>query len=907
MNKSIMKEYNIINELNSKLCSFNDTKNDLHADEWNFIVGSSEFTLYHSGNMLLLGNQGDFFNELNISPDIIVKLILLNLFPKCPTSSTIREHSDFTLILFTYMQRHGIVKVSQNDLVDIFSYFIMHKVVRNMTDKSDVQIVRRLTPRSWANCYFLPTIIQRITHILHMYDIEFSSVSSMTESKGKKHLKDAIKSVSIGELTYNDWKSGKSFNNLTLDYGRHYVEFLQDFYNENYPIALALNYVDSIREDILSRAGYKVHKNTVPMIYGLLTQVNVRENPHLKTFDRKKIDFLEKEIKQEYIRFIHPILKRNFILKDASVREIAQQIGIDTKNERYHHNADIERLRNILYFLTDDEDYPELSNVVKNSNFDTSIQELEEIIARMSARVPAPELPTSSYIKQFVGEYFERNSSRDVLNFIRKVQKAGQTCIMAFTGWRRSEFGFPVSSISSKLNHDVLDQYALPYRHNIHWHIFKTQRGTSLDREITQRTYELIRSMTNFHCPLEHEPAIYSETYNIKQDPTSKNVSSNKMADACNANWYNFAQHYKPFKVLNEISLFNELRNKVPLSESEAILFKSLSAHQHSEEWSYVINNPLLSEVKKRIEKELPVVSFMQTRTDISVKKGALEQYQRYLQNKKHHLDVRVLKIYEEHLPSAIKDRIAQSSIKELREINKELTHFLYSECLYPTPHAFRHMWAEAVFRRFDGDAGWMIRSNFKHISESMWVAYIANKTDVNIHQQLKVNIASSLMKNWLRNKGVKTSGKYHTFLKRLFKNTSITSFQAADSLIDKISETDVISVKANPWGYCINRFTTTSFAKCAEDGEAKPRNAKPDLCLGCINFMTDKTNVDYIIEQSWQHIDLLRSDYVRDIPKPLVDTSISFVSNAKKRISELSPNHKILEEYNQALQTQIT
>ncbi|MBO7928055.1 hypothetical protein J5X91_17585 [Pseudoalteromonas sp. K222D] len=619
MNKTIRNECSIIEELNVKLCSFNEVENDLHSNEWSFIVGSRKFTLYHQGNSLLFKGKGDLFDELNVSPDIIVKLILLHLFPSCPTGSTIREYSDFILILFTFMQSRGMVKISKIDLVDIFSYFIIHKVVRNMGDKSDTQIVRRLTPRAGATCYFLPTIIQRITHIFHMYDIDFSSVSNLTESKGKKHIKDAIEYLSVGELTYKDWMSGSSFNNLTLDYGRHYIEYLQDFYDDNYPIALALNHVDTIRKSILTRVGYKVHKNTVPMVYGLLTQVNIKESPHLKTFDGKKIDFLEKEIRNEYIRFIHPILKRNYILKEETVREIAKQIGVDTNIERSQHYADIERLRNILYFLTDEKEYSKLDNIVKYSNFNTSIKELEGIITSLSTRVTVPDLPTSTYIKQYVGEYFERNSSRDVLNFIRKVQKAGQTCVMAFTGWRRSEFGFPISSISSEPNQDVLDQYALPYRHNIHWHVFKTQQGTSLDREITQRTYEIIRSLSNFHCPLEHEPAIYSETYNIKQEPTSKNVSSNKMADACNANWYNFAMHYKPFKALNEISLLSELKNKVPLSESEVILLKNLSVNQHSEEWNYARNNNLLSEVKKRVEKELPVVSFMQTRTDISV------------------------------------------------------------------------------------------------------------------------------------------------------------------------------------------------------------------------------------------------------------------------------------------------
>ena len=52
----------------------------------------------------------------------------------------------------------------------------------------------------------------------------------------------------------------------------------------------------------------------------------------------------------------------------------------------------------------------------------------------------------------------------------------------------------------------------------------------------------------------------------------------------------------------------------------------------------------------------------------------------------------------------------------------------LVADCYYPTPHAFRHMWAEAVYRRFDGDIGWMIRSQFKHITRYMWGDYIRDK-----------------------------------------------------------------------------------------------------------------------------------------------------------------------------------
>jgi hypothetical protein len=903
MKHALKANNNIIEDLQERLYAFNSIENDLFKNEWHLRGDSGEFTLYHQANDVLLKSSAIFFENIDISPDLIIKLILLHLFPNSPSAATLREHSDFVLILFVYMQINNISVIKKEDLTDIYSYFIMHKVVRQRKDKNNAQIIQRLTPRGGQNCYFLPKIIQRITHILSFYNIEFSKVSNVSEARGIKYLKEAIEIISVGDITYKDWMAGGSFNNLTFDYGRHYIEFLQDFYEENYPIALALNHVDSIREDILGTVGYTVHKNTVPMIYGLLTQVDIKENRHLKTFDRSKIDILQQRVEKEYVDFIRPIRVKQFILKNETVIRIATMINISIDEERLTHLAEVERLRNILFFILDDKDYPELHKFIRNSNFDINITTLKKIILKLSKEVPEPELPTAYYIKQFVGEYYERNSSRDVLNFIRKVKKAGISCVAAFTGWRRSEFGFPMSSVSNIVNNDVIDQYSLPYRHHIHWHIFKTQKGTSLNREITQNTYELIRSLSKFHNPKYDEPAIYSETYNIADDLTSKKVSSSILADAATANWFNFIKHYKPFIALNEIEKLEELTNQHGnLTEEEALLVDELSKKKGSREWLYAEESILLRETKKRVEDELPLVSYMQTKTGISVKRDALKNYQLYLQGKDYYIDQRVLNMFKENIPEEINNRIYESSEEDLKILNGELSAILYIDCIYPTPHSFRHMWAEAVFRRFDGDAGWMIRSNFKHVSESMWLAYIANKAEANIHEQLKVSVASSLMKNWLRNQGSKTSGKYHTFLKRLFKNTTVTTFQAAEAVIDRIATTDVISVKANPWGYCINRLSTSLFAKCAIDEKANPHNATPELCLGCINFMANNSNIDYIIELSWQHVDLLSSEHLDDIPRSLVDPSISFVANARKRIAELNPRHNILKTYDAVL-----
>jgi hypothetical protein len=178
----------------------------------------------------------------------------------------------------------------------------------------------------------------------------------------------------------------------------------------------------------------------------------------------------------------------------------------------------------------------------------------------------------------------------------------------------------------------------------------------------------------------------------------------------------------------------------------------------------------------------------------------------------------------------------------------RQVTNEVIEDCLYPTPHAFRHMWAEAVYRRFDGDVGWMIRSNFKHVSKAMWLSYIRDKDNRRMHDTMKVRIASSIMKNWLRKSGKESAGKFHEFLRKLTGRTSIQSLEKLNGVIDKIAREDILSVKANPWGFCIAKHSTMTMTKCWDGYEINPQSAEPTLCLGCINNLTMSSNIDYII-----------------------------------------------------------
>lgn len=46
----------------------------------------------------------------------------------------------------------------------------------------------------------------------------------------------------------------------------------------------------------------------------------------------------------------------------------------------------------------------------------------------------------------------------------------------------------------------------------------------------------------------------------------------------------------------------------------------------------------------------------------------------------------------------------------------------------YPSPHAFRHIWAESILTRYQGDVGAVIRHQFAHLDNSFFMAYLREK-----------------------------------------------------------------------------------------------------------------------------------------------------------------------------------
>ena len=259
------------------------------------------------------------------------------------------------------------------------------------------------------------------------------------------------------------------------------------------------------------------------------------------------------------------------------------------------------------------------------------------------------------------------------------------------------------------------------------------------------------------------------------------------------------------------------------------------------------------------------------------------------------------MQLLDKHLSEDVKYWMNSLSDDELRNsaISSKVVNSIMEGVIFPNPHSFRHMWAEAIYRRFDGDVGWMIRSQFKHISRAMWLAYIRDKDNRYSNEQVKQQVISSLVRNYLLHKGEGYSGQMHIWLRRLIKKTTIMSPEEQISYVERLTTVEIENIKANPWGYCLLKRRTKRKAKCSEGGEPMRHNASPDLCLGCTHNLMQKGNVDWSLFHAASHVEAIRHP---DVPVIFKESSYKLVKNIKKHVSTLDSNHEALQEIQEVL-----
>jgi integrase len=161
-----------------------------------------------------------------------------------------------------------------------------------------------------------------------------------------------------------------------------------------------------------------------------------------------------------------------------------------------------------------------------------------------------------------------------------------------------------------------------------------------------------------------------------------------------------------------------------------------------------------------------------------------------------------------------------------------------------PTPHRFRHTWAELALRRFDGNVHEAVRSHFRHsVGSWMTMKYLKGK----YHEDV-AKISKDYMRELI---GRAASGKEEVFgpigryiLKQLATINAVTP----ENLEDLMEEFDIVD--PHEYGYCMIRKTQRTQAKCFNKASQSPMydQAKFELCGGCVGSLRLANHKDTII-----------------------------------------------------------
>lgn len=699
-------------------------------------------------------------------------------------------------------------------------------------------------------------------------------------------LKKLLPELTEGELSYADWFQGGSFNSLTLDYGRFYVEHCLNFFETHWPMAYALEKTAAMRTEVAHRVGI-TDKTLVAEWAKILQGIPAEDLREGFTITTRQA--LVAETTSLFNEYYH---EANFIseaLKDGFIQGMNQALGVPGGQEH------IDRMRVIIWEWSQHQNQAQLESLLRAFPSPVALKDFCDYLGRCKDAIKNQTLaiPQADFYQSVGVQITDALRDTYPARFVDMVRKAGMTGVMALTGWRRSEFGFPLSALIKSDNEDKLDQYAFPFRYRVKWVVPKTHGKAKINREITFGISMLMEQINE----LSTESAACLFQTNSSTAEVTKETSGTAANTAMGALWVHFVENYEGFRLLDDLESLKRLEKRVSegqiLESSEVAEYERLLSLRSSEQWHALPIDVNLKDAWIRLTQELPLTRFhFRSR---AASQGWLTQY---LQGT---LREDWQALLDENLSDETKDWLNTLSEEDLKDIHvaRKITSEVMGEALYPRPHAFRHMWAEAVYRRFDGDAGWLIRSQFKHIAKTMWLAYIRNKDNRGIADSAQQQVINSLVFNYLAKRGEGYSGAMHKTLRRLMRATDVKTPEEQVALSDQLANVEIESIKANPWGYCLLKRRTRHMAKCAEFGEPNRVNAAPELCLGCSHNLMQENNVEWSIFHIAPHVAALNNPKVPGIFKR---QSFDLVKKVAKNVRQLDASHPALAEIEEAL-----
>lgn len=831
-------------------------------DDWFFL--DNRKTNHHLSFSIFDSTVLSYWGEINVTyqSEVVrltlkdyVKLLFIHSLSGSQAVNFYKSRLDVFKIMFLYMAQSTIRTINKKHLQELYIIFLTQEIAKG-------QLVKRFSPPSYSSRFSLFSE-ERLIQITSRF--KSPPLIQYQPFKNYAKLKNNVCKAVMGK-TLNDYIEGSSFDFLGLEVGKHYVDHCANIFQE---FGLYASACRGVLIDIKSEPKSSIRNTKLTLAAYLLMGLNPKVDIRIKTLNKDNFSDMVNVVKNKFTEKFNTLSPLFNLLDGAIINRTLQQLGIP---ERYDNQ---EFIRSLMFTLIEkvpvksfDSQVEEYRSILKKTGvkFTKSTEEVRALISKGINRkkINISDFESTCYQNQKKLNTFTPDANikgAEKLNYLCKfTESTGATLFVALAGWRRSEFGFPLSSIIISKNIEPNDNAYIPYRFHVKWVTPKTAGETKLDREITLGSYLIAKQLQALNQGSIEEPCLYTAQQQVSND------SATAISRAIPKAWFKFSSEYKLFK-----SIDNKTQDKAP----QALSKKEIKS---------------LKEIQANLKEDLPPFLLLNTRI------GELDSIGKKLKAFKNGtLNKQESKVIKELLCDESKEKLMNEVHFTTATVNA-FAREIIGDSHYPTPHALRHMWAEAVLLRYRGDVGKFIRANFKHLDESFFMAYLRNKEVNFIMMIAKRQVINSIVREQF-DAAKEGNGAYAGGFDRLISKaaaiTKVISNEDYLKIVQEIADNRIIDIKCNAFSTCMLRKGTFKAAKCSVDDEPQRFNASPKLCLSCINANISEGNFNGIVVYTKGDVAACREPR---LPYFVKQYSLSTVRSAHKRISELhekKPNPK--------------
>jgi hypothetical protein len=855
-NKDIYQLFMRINEDKLQaLLPFNNTC--LDDDIWKFKYKkssySADFSCFHlQYTHFTMDISLTFHSErISITNTQLAKILLLSLMEGTTSRQTTGRAVECIALLFNYLKIKGVNCLVVDDLIGLYTQLLTINptshglvprfVVPAFGSRFSIFDVKRLLSTIKANNFdvlLLPKVPMK-------YYVEAQNTACKKE---------------VG-ITLSDYKKGGSFDFLGLDIGRHYVDFCAETFERHSVYATSCRMtLSSIVSDVMKEIDYKtsrmIKRICSETLMGMaLDDIGVEPSSKIA---KSTLFIIYRRTLTLFSSIFTRLAQKTNAFKLINVNEIVKMLKLP--EERFDNQ---EFVRAMLFSRFHGENGKLREHIIlefkaslasRDVDFNWGISEFDAIVDNLCKVKSLNNRNASLLCRKHYDECEklreidlekERVGVKKLKIVLNNIESAGTTVFVSMTGWRASEFGFPLNSINISVNQEIIDGNYTPYRFHVSWVVPKTSANTPLDREITLACYVLASQLELLNQENPKYPCLYSCIDSSESVFESKNYIENRMAKI----WSGFCEYYIMFTDLDEQELLKKKKLLTSKEENRLIELNLRYDIQSSQTES-------LYQMRDKLRVDLVRFNFVKATNGRSFKK----QLQHY-QNRT--LSAEYSALFEKYLSNetlqAIKIGIVILDLETVRSISAE---FLEGS-VHPTAHAMRHIWAEAVLRRYRGDVGKFIRVNFKHLTDKFFMAYLRDKETSIMYEVAQRNVINSVVRDHLlaQQYGKRDyAGGFDSYLSKVVNVTKIISNEEYNHMAKTISEDRIVAIKSNAWATCLLRVGTSLNAKCSVDGVPQRRNASPKFCLSCINANVSEGNFNCIVVYTRPEVEACRN-----------------------------------------------